>query len=148
MINAVVADHINDPGITFGLHVCRGNDANRYMARGGYEGIAREVFSRSRVNTLLLEYDDERSGDFAPLAEVPEDKVVVLGLISTKKPALESADELRARIQEASRYIPLERLCLSPQCGFASVASGNNLTAEQQEAKLRLVAEVARSVWD
>lgn len=144
MINAVIAGH---PEITFGLHVCRGNDANRYMARGGYDSIASEVFARSKVQRLLLEYDDERSGTFAPLAAVPDDVTVVLGLISTKKARIETADELTARIQEASRYIPLERLALSPQCGFASVASGNHLGAAAQEAKLRLTAEVARAVW-
>ena len=106
MINAVIAGH---PEITFGLHVCRGNDANRYMARGGYDSIAREVFARSKVQRLLLEYDDERSGTFAPLAEVPEDVTVVLGLISTKKARVETPEELHERITEASTYIPLER---------------------------------------
>jgi 5-methyltetrahydropteroyltriglutamate--homocysteine methyltransferase len=144
MINAVIAGH---PAITFGLHICRGNDANRYMARGGYDSIAREVFARSNAQRLLLEYDDERSGSFAPLADVPEDVTVVLGLISTKNARVETPEELKARINEASTYIPLERLALSPQCGFASVASGNDLGAAAQEAKLRLTAEVARSVW-
>jgi 5-methyltetrahydropteroyltriglutamate--homocysteine methyltransferase len=96
---------------------------------------------------LLLEYDDERSGDFAPLSAVPDDTTVVLGLISTKRQRLETAEELKARISEANRFVPLERLALSPQCGFASVASGNNLSAEVQEQKLRLVADVAHSVW-
>jgi 5-methyltetrahydropteroyltriglutamate--homocysteine methyltransferase len=145
MLNALIAGH---SGVTFGLHVCRGNDANRYMAAGGYDTIAREVFKRSRCQRLLLEYDDARSGTFAPLAEVPDDVTVVLGLISTKTAHMETAQELRERITEASRYIPLERLALSPQCGFASVASGNHLGAVAQETKLRLVAEVARVVWD
>jgi 5-methyltetrahydropteroyltriglutamate--homocysteine methyltransferase len=145
MLNAISAGW---SGITFGLHVCRGNDANRYMARGGYESIAREVFKRSTCQRLLLEYDDERSGGFEPLAEVPDDVTVVLGLVSTKTARMETADELKQRIREASRYIPLERLALSPQCGFASVAKGNNLGADAQASKLKLVADVAREVWD
>jgi 5-methyltetrahydropteroyltriglutamate--homocysteine methyltransferase len=147
MINAIIDGY--DPGaVTFGLHICRGNDANRYMARGGYDLIARKVFQRCNVQRLLLEYDDARSGTFEPLAEVPEDKTVVLGLISTKHPEVESADELIARINEAARYIPLDRLALSPQCGFASVARGNNLGFEAQSAKLHLVSTTARRVWD
>jgi 5-methyltetrahydropteroyltriglutamate--homocysteine methyltransferase len=142
--NAMVARF---PG-TVGLHVCRGNDANRYMARGGYDRLARAVFPRTAAHVLLLEYDDERSGGFAPLAHVPEDKAVVLGLVSTKRPVMESEDELRARIEEATRHVPLDRLGLSTQCGFASVARGNLLSVEQQEQKLALVARVARAVWD
>ncbi|MCA1651210.1 MAG: cobalamin-independent methionine synthase II family protein [Acidobacteria bacterium] len=145
MINAIIDGH---PGITFGLHICRGNDANRYMAKGGYSRIAVQIFPRTHAQRLLLEYDDERSGDFAPLASVPEDKVVVLGLISTKTPREESAAELRARIKEAGAYIPLDRLALSPQCGFASVAKGNAIGFETQENKLRLVATVARQIWN
>ena len=144
MLNAIMAGW---SGITFGLHVCRGNDANRYMARGGYDSIAREVFKRSTCQRLLLEYDDERSGSFEPLAQAPDDVTVVLGLVSTKTARLETPAELKARIQEASRYIALERLALSPQCGFASVATGNHLGADAQAAKLRLVAQVAREVW-
>jgi 5-methyltetrahydropteroyltriglutamate--homocysteine methyltransferase len=143
MSNAIVAD----APVTVGLHVCRGNDANRYMARGGYERLAEEMFTRTAADVLLLEYDDERSGGFAPLAHVPEDRVVVLGLVSTKRPGLESEDELRARIGEATAYVPLEHLALSTQCGFASVAKGNDLTLEQEERKLDLVARVARTVW-
>ncbi|MGH3021169.1 MAG: cobalamin-independent methionine synthase II family protein [Gaiellaceae bacterium] len=130
-----------------GLHVCRGNDANRYMARGGYERLAREVFPRTAADVLLLEYDDERSGGFAPLAHVPDDKIVVLGLVSSKRPELESEEELRARIDEAAAIVPLERLALSTQCGFASVAKGNDLTVEEEERKLALVTRVARAVW-
>lgn len=144
MINAIIDGH---PAITFGLHICRGNDANRYMAKGGYARIAEQIFPRTRAERLLLEYDDERSGDFAPLASVPEDKVVVLGLVSTKTPREETAAELRSRIKEASDYISLERLALSPQCGFASVAKGNAIGFEIQEKKLRLVADVARQTW-
>jgi 5-methyltetrahydropteroyltriglutamate--homocysteine methyltransferase len=144
MINALTAGH---PGITFGLHICRGNDAGRYMAKGSYAAIAGAVFRRARVQRLLLEYDDERSGDFAPLAEVPDDRVVVLGLVTTKTARPETPEGLIARIREASRYVPLERLALSPQCGFASVAKGNPITPATQAQKLRLVADVVRQVW-
>ncbi len=144
MINSIIQGY---SGITFGLHICRGNDANRYMAKGGYGRIAEMIFPHTHVQRLLLEYDDKRSGDFAPLKFVPDDKVVVLGLVTTKSPRMETADELHARIAEASHYIPLERLALSTQCGFASVARGNNLGFEVQEQKLRLVAEVAEQVW-
>jgi methionine synthase II (cobalamin-independent) len=143
MSNAIVAG----APATVGLHVCRGNDANRYMARGGYELLAEAVFPRTAADVLLLEYDDERSGGFAPLAHVPEDKVVVLGLVSTKRAELESEEELRRRVDEASAYVPLDRLALSTQCGFASVAKGNDLTIGQEERKLELVARVAHSVW-
>ncbi len=145
MINAVIAGH---PNVTFGLHVCRGNDAGRYMARGSYAALASKVFRRTNAQRLLLEYDDERSGDFAPLAEVPDDKIVVLGLVTTKSARMETPDELIGRINDASRYVPLERLALSPQCGFASVATGNPIPWDIQEPKLRLVAEVARRVWN
>ena len=144
MINAVIAGHA---GVTFGLHVCRGNDASRYMAKGGYGAIARRLFRHARTQRLLLEYDDERAGDFEPLREVPDGVDVVLGLITTKWPRDETVDELRARIAEAARYVPLHRLAISPQCGFASVARGNAVTPEVQERKLRLVAAVARAVW-
>ncbi|MBI2537919.1 MAG: cobalamin-independent methionine synthase II family protein [Gemmatimonadetes bacterium] len=144
MMNGIMSAH---PGITYGLHICRGNDASRYMAKGSYAAIAKEIFPCTRASVLLLEYDDERSGDFAPLKEVPDDKVVVLGLVTTKWPREESGQELRARIHEASRYVALDRLALSTQCGFASVAKGNAISFEVQERKLRLVAEVARSIW-
>ncbi len=144
LINAVIGDH---PRALFGLHICRGNDTGRYMAKGSYASIAKRVFGTTKATRLLLEYDDERSGDFAPLAEVPDDKTVVLGLVTTKTPRVESAEELRERIRMASAYVPLERLALSPQCGFASVARGNPVTSEVQEKKLRLVAEIARQVW-
>ncbi|HEY7697607.1 MAG TPA: cobalamin-independent methionine synthase II family protein [Vicinamibacteria bacterium] len=143
-INAILGDH---PEVTFGLHVCRGNNASRYMGRGSYAAIAEEIFGRTRAGRLLLEYDDERSGDFSPLARVPEDKTVVLGLITTKTPRMETANEVQGRIREASRYVPLERLALSTQCGFASVAKGNDIPPEAQERKLRLVVDVARRVW-
>jgi 5-methyltetrahydropteroyltriglutamate--homocysteine methyltransferase len=132
--------------VTFGLHICRGNNQSKFYAEGDYEPIAR-IFEKTLFQRFLLEYDDERSGGFAPLRHVPEDRVVVLGLVTTKKPALETEDELRGRIEEASRHLPLERLALSPQCGFASTIEGNRITHEQQLAKLELVSRVARSVW-
>jgi 5-methyltetrahydropteroyltriglutamate--homocysteine methyltransferase len=141
--NAVIGNH---PGVTFGIHLCRGNNQSTYYASGGYDPIA-SVFSRTKFNSFLLEYDDERSGGFEPLQNVPEDRTVVLGLVTTKKPALEKKEQLKRRIAEAARYIPLERLALSPQCGFASTEEGNLLTAEEQAAKLRLVSETAREVW-
>ncbi len=143
MDNAVIGRH---PGVTFGLHICRGNNQSMFYASGGYEPIAR-VFTRSRFQRFLLEYDDERSGGFEPLRAVPDDRVVVLGLVTTKKPRIESVAELRARIEEAARLVPLERLALSPQCGFASTMEGNRITPEAQSAKLRRVAETARQVW-
>ncbi len=141
--NAVIGNH---PGITFGIHLCRGNNQSKFYASGGYDPIS-SVFSRTKFNRFLLEYDDERSGGFEPLKNVPEDRTVVLGLVTSKKPQLESKDELKQRIKEASKYIPLERLALSSQCGFASTEEGNLLTPEQQAAKLRLVSETAREVW-
>lgn len=145
MINAIIAGH---PGVTFGLHICRGNDASRYMAKGSYAAMAQEIFPRIAAERLLLEYDDERSGNFEPLRAVPDDKVVVLGLITTKWPRQETAGQIEARMAEASKYLPLERLALSPQCGFASVAVGNTISFELQEKKLELVAQVARQLWD
>lgn len=142
--NAVIGDH---PGVTFGLHLCRGNNQSKFYARGGYEPIAAQVFQRPRCERFLLEYDDERSGGFEALRHVPEDRTVVLGLVTSKKPALESADELKRRIAQASRYVPLERLAVSTQCGFASTQEGNLLTPADQQAKLRLVAAVAHDVW-
>jgi 5-methyltetrahydropteroyltriglutamate--homocysteine methyltransferase len=143
-INAILGDY---PEITFGLHVCRGNNASRYMGNGSYAAIAEQIFPRTRAERLLLEYDDERSGDFSPLSRVPEDKTVVLGLVTTKTPRVETPRGIEERIREASRYIPLERLALSTQCGFASVAKGNDITVEDERRKLGLVVEVARRVW-
>ncbi len=143
MDNAVIGNH---PGITFALHLCRGNNQSKFYAQGDYGPIAR-VFRNTKFQRFLLEYDDERSGGFEPLRQVPEDRVVVLGLVSSKKPQLESKEELRRRIDAAAGYIPLERLALSPQCGFASTMEGNLVTAADQQAKLRLVAATAREVW-
>jgi 5-methyltetrahydropteroyltriglutamate--homocysteine methyltransferase len=143
MDNAVIGDH---PGITFGLHLCRGNNQSKFYAAGDYGPIIK-VFRNTRFQRFLLEYDDQRSGGFEPLRHVPEDRTVVLGLVSSKKAALEQKDELKQRIEAAAAFIPLERLALSPQCGFASTLEGNLLTPKDQEAKLRLVAETAREVW-
>ena len=144
MDNAVISGH---PGITFGLHLCRGNNQSKYYASGDYGPITK-VFRDTKFQRFLLEFDDDRSGGFEPLAHVPSDRIVVLGLVSSKKPALESKDELKRRIHEAERFLPLERLALSPQCGFASTWEGNLLSEADQEAKLRLVAETAREVWN
>ena len=143
MDNAVIGEH---PGITFGLHLCRGNNQSKFYAAGDYSPITR-VFRNTKFQRFLLEFDDERSGGFEPLREVPEDRVVVLGLVSSKKPQLESKKELRTRIEAAAAYIPVERLALSPQCGFASTIEGNLVTPADQQAKLRLVAEMAQEMW-
>ncbi len=134
-------------GMKVAMHLCRGNFRSRWMASGGYEPVAERLFNDTPVDAFFLEYDSERAGDFSPLRWLPADKHVVLGLVSSKIAALESADDLRRRIGEAARHVPLERLALSPQCGFASVAGGNLLSEEEQAAKLRLVVEVADSVW-
>ncbi len=143
MDNAVIGNH---PGILFALHICRGNYRSKFHSRGDYGPITK-VFRHTRFQRFLLEYDDARSGGFEPLQYVPEDRIVVLGLVTTKKAELESKEELKQRIREAQAFIPLERLALSTQCGFASTLEGNLLTPADQEAKLRLVAETAREVW-
>jgi len=143
MDNAIIDGH---PGITFGIHICRGNNQSKFYASGDYEPISR-IFTQTHFSRFLLEYDDARSGGFEPLRHVPGDRFVVLGLVTTKKPRLETAEELRERIKEATQYIPLERLALSPQCGFASTMEGNRITPEDQRRKLELVASVAREVW-
>ena len=142
--NLVIGDH---PGVTFGFHLCRGNQASRWLVAGGYDWLAERLFPPRHAQRLLLEYDDERSGGFEPLAHVPEDKVVVLGLVTTKTPRRETVDELAARIREAARFVPLERLALSPQCGFATSVLGNALTVEDERAKLATIAETAAEVW-
>ncbi len=143
MDNAIISNH---PGITFAIHICRGNNQSKFYASGDYEPIAR-IFSNTNFQRFLLEYDDSRSGGFEPLRHVPEDRFVVLGLVTTKKPQLESDQGLRQRIEEAANFIPLERLALSPQCGFASTMEGNSISFEDQQQKLELVARVARDVW-
>ena len=128
-------------------HICRGNYHSTYFNSGAYDTVADYVFAKENVDALFLEYDDERSGGFAPLIKVSADKKVVLGLITTKSPVLEDKPKVIERIYEAAKYIPLERLCLSPQCGFASCEIGNKLTEEEQWNKLKLVKEIAEEVW-
>ena len=142
--NAVMGDI---PGVTFGFHLCRGNQKSRWLVEGGYEAIAEPIFRGISAHRLLLEYDDARSGPFAPLARVPDDRMVVLGLISTKRPELEDVELIVRRINEAARYVGEDRLALSPQCGFSTSIIGNELSVEDEKAKLRLVAEAARRVW-
>jgi 5-methyltetrahydropteroyltriglutamate--homocysteine methyltransferase len=144
-INRIAA---NRPGgMTLALHTCRGNYQGHWMAEGGYDPIAERVFGEIDVDAFFLEYDSPRAGGFEPLRFVPEDKVVVLGLVSTKTPELESADVLKRRIDDAARYVPLERLCISPQCGFSSNYLGNPVTIDDEKRKLELVVQVAQSVW-
>ena len=128
-------------------HVCRGNFHSTYASEGAYDSVADILFGEEHVNAYFLEYDDERSGGFAPLAKVSGEKKVVLGLITTKSPVLEDKQVVISRIHEAAKYVPLDRLYLSPQCGFASCEIGNKLTEEEQWAKMRLVKEVAEEVW-
>ncbi|HKF16798.1 MAG TPA: cobalamin-independent methionine synthase II family protein [Candidatus Dormibacteraeota bacterium] len=142
--NAVMAGH---PDVTFGLHLCRGNQMSRWLVAGSYEPIAREVFGRTQAQRLLLEYDDERSGSFEPLQNVPGDKMVVLGLVTTKSPRRETVEELADRIRAASRFVDLERLALSPQCGFASSVVGNAVTVDDERVKLETIARTAETVW-
>ncbi len=144
-INAAVAER--KPETTIGFHICRGNARGSWIASGGYERIAEDVFPHLDVDTYFLEYDDERSGDFAPLALIPEGKNVALGLITTKRPDMEDVDMLKRRVDEAAKYLPMERLGISPQCGFASVMEGNPITTDVQQAKLELVVRVARGLW-
>lgn len=135
------------PGVILAIHLCRGNNRSHWYAEGGYDAIAEKLFGTILADRFLLEYDDERSGTFEPLRLIPKGKSVVLGLISSKRPQLESQAELIGRMKEASRYVPLENLALSPQCGFASTMEGNLLSEDDQWAKLRLVVDTARTVW-
>jgi 5-methyltetrahydropteroyltriglutamate--homocysteine methyltransferase len=142
--NFVMGEH---PEATFSFHLCRGNQGSRWLVSGSYEPLARHIFGGINAQRLMLEYDDERSGDFGPLSHVPEDKVAVLGLVTTKTPRRETAQELEARIYEASRFVPLERLALSPQCGFATSIIGNAISVEDEEYKLRTIVETAEHLW-
>jgi 5-methyltetrahydropteroyltriglutamate--homocysteine methyltransferase len=149
---AVSADNaclqgIKRDGVTLALHVCRGNNQSRWFTEGGYDPIAERLFGSLRVNTFLLEYDSDRAGGFEPLRFVPKGKRVVLGLISTKEARLESQAELLRRIEDAARYVPLENLALSPQCGFASIAAGNLLSMDDQRRKLELLVSTAGKAW-
>ena len=134
-------------GMTLAIHICRGNSRGHWTTEGDYEPIAEAVFAELGFDACFLEYDSPRAGDFRPLRHVPPGKTVILGLVTTKSPVLEARDALKRRIDEAARFVPLERLCLSPQCGFASSKYGNPLTAADQEAKLRLVVETAADIW-
>ena len=145
LINEAIADVPADMTVT--LHLCRGNFKSTFMGRGGYEAVQDVLFNEIGVTGYFMEYDDERSGGFEPLRLLPKGKRVVLGLVTTKRGELESKDELKSRIDAAARFVPLERLCLSPQCGFASTEEGNLLTEDEQWAKLARVVEVAAEVW-
>jgi 5-methyltetrahydropteroyltriglutamate--homocysteine methyltransferase len=144
-INEALADRPD--GMTITTHMCRGNFRSSWVAEGGYDFVAEALFNELNVDGFFLEYDDARSGGFEPLRFVPEDKLVVLGLVTTKRGDLEQKDELKRRIEEATSYVPLDQLCLSPQCGFSSTVEGNQLTYEQEVAKLRLIVETAEEVW-
>jgi 5-methyltetrahydropteroyltriglutamate--homocysteine methyltransferase len=144
--NATLAGARRD-GVTVGMHMCRGNNRSAWHAAGSYEPIAEKAFSQLDVDRFLLEFDTQRAGGFEPLRFIPEDKMVVLGLVSSKEPALESVDDLRRRIDEAARFVPLERLAIAPQCGFASTVLGNLLSWDDQRRKLERVVETARRVW-
>ena len=135
------------PGVTLAIHLCRGNNQSKWYAEGGYDAIAEKMFSQLEADTFLLEYEDERSGSFAPLRFVPKNKNVVLGLVSSKLAALEDPRTLVRRIEEAAKYVPLDNLALSPQCGFASTMEGNKMSEDEQWAKLKLVVDVAATVW-
>ena len=135
------------PGVTFGVHVCRGNQASMWHREGTYDDIAERMFNELPFNRFLLEYDSERAGSFEPLRFVPKGKVVVLGLISTKVPKMESIDDLKRRVNEATKYLPLEQLALSPQCGFGSDIVGNLITEDDQRRKIELMLEAARQIW-
>jgi 5-methyltetrahydropteroyltriglutamate--homocysteine methyltransferase len=142
--NHVIGNH---PGVTFGFHLCRGNQASRWLVSGGYDWLAERLFPAVKAQRLLLEYDDERSGGFEPLRHAPEDKVCVLGLVTTKTGRRETVEELAARIREASAHVPLDRLALSPQCGFATSVLGNAVTLEDERAKLETIVRAAKVVW-
>ena len=146
LINESIAGRPDDMSVT--IHLCRGNAFSAHFARGGYEPIADIMFNQCEVDGFFLEYDDERSGDFSPLRFVPENKKIVLGLISSKNPQMEQPDQVKRRIGEATQYIPLEQLCLSPQCGFSSSTRGaNKVSVDVEKAKLELVVEIASQVW-
>jgi 5-methyltetrahydropteroyltriglutamate--homocysteine methyltransferase len=145
LINDAIAD-IPDSLVT-GVHLCRGNFRSSWAAEGGYEPVAEVMFNELNIDAFFLEYDDPRSGDFAPLRFVPKGKTVVLGLVTTKLGELESRDDILRRIEEAAKFMPVDQMALSPQCGFSSTVHGNDIAVEQQAAKMRLVMDVAREVW-
>jgi len=145
VINDALADKPDDMAVT--VHMCRGNYRSAWFSSGGYDFMAEGVFGGLAVDGLFLEYDDERSGTFEPLRYVPDDQIVVLGLVTTKTPELESKDSLKRRVEDAAKYVDIERLCLSGQCGFASTVEGNSLTIDEERAKLELIVAVAEEIW-
>src|SRR5207249_8744690 len=145
LINAAIANR--PEGMTVCVHLCRGNFKSAWVAEGGYEPVAEVLFNDLQVDAYFLEYDDARSGDFSPLRFVPSGKTVVLGLVTTKLGELESKDALKRKIDDAAKVLPLDQLCLSPQCGFSSTVHGNEIAREAQAAKLRLIVETAEEVW-
>ncbi len=145
LINSVIDGRPED--LTICIHLCRGNFRSAWVAEGSYEPVAEVLFNQLNVDGYFLEYDDERSGDFAPLRFVPKNKTIVLGLVTTKVSALELSDELKRRVDEAARYMPLENMCLSPQCGFSSTVHGNNISEDIQWAKLERVVQTAAEIW-
>ena len=145
MINTAISDRPSDMTIT--MHLCRGNFKSLWIAQGGYEPVAEILFNEIKVNGYFMEYDTERAGGFEPLRFVPKGKTVVLGLVTSKTGTLESKDDLKRRLNDAARYLDVDQLCLSPQCGFASNFMGNPLTIDDERRKLELVVETAREVW-
>ena len=145
VLNRIVAGA--PKGVTLGMHMCRGNNRGKWMGSGGYEYVSEVVLRNVDIPNYFMEYDSDRAGDFQPLRHVPKGKHVILGLVSTKTPVLESKDELKRRIDEAAKFLPLDQLCLSPQCGFASNFMGNPVTVDDEQRKLALVVETAREVW-
>jgi len=145
LINAAMSDIPADMTIT--MHMCRGNYKSTYMGAGGYEKVQEILFNKIKVHGFFMEYDTDRAGSFEPLRLLPKDKTVVLGLVTTKTGRLESKDDIKRRIDQAAKFVPLEQLCLSPQCGFASTEEGNTLAEDEQWAKLRMIVEVADEVW-
>jgi 5-methyltetrahydropteroyltriglutamate--homocysteine methyltransferase len=145
MINAGIADIPSDMAIT--MHLCRGNFRSSFVASGGYEPVAELLFNTIKVHGYFMEYDSDRAGGFEPLRFVPKGKTVVLGLVTTKSGELESRDDIKRRVDQAAKYVALDQLCLSPQCGFASTEEGNVLGEDEQWAKLRMIVEVADEIW-
>ena len=145
VVNAAISER--PQGMTVTMHLCRGNNRGQWLAEGSYEYVAEKIFKNIKVDAFFLEYDSPRAGDFTPLRHMPEDQIVVLGLITTKTPVLEDSDEIKRRIDAAAKYVDLDRLCLSPQCGFASNYAGNPVTLEDQTKKLQLVLKIAEEVW-
>jgi 5-methyltetrahydropteroyltriglutamate--homocysteine methyltransferase len=143
----VAAAKAKNPDVTIGMHFCRGNNRSAWMAEGSYDMVAERLFGEVGVDRFLLEYDTERAGGFEPLRFMRDGTTVVLGLVSSKLPTLESPDDLRRRVDEAAKYVPLENLAITPQCGFASTAAGNLLTVDEERRKLELVVNTAELIW-